>query len=53
MNFMETTTPRAHSEEMIELLSSVQEERMCEVIAIPLQKMFDEFMVFIAKTDFE
>mgnify|MGYP006916100742 CR=1 FL=1 len=51
---MRTVTPKSHSEEVLAQSSKILTEEIYEqTIAVPLQKMFDEFMTFISKTDFE
>lgn len=49
---MMTKTPKC---EIIEALSeeALIEERSAVSMEIPIQKMFDEMLVFISKTDFE
>jgi len=47
---MKTFTQEEKAEE-ISLLTS--EEMARSAIEVPLQKMFDEFMVFVSLTDFE
>lgn len=44
---MMTQTPQC------ELQSEISMEEASVSMEIPIQKMFDEFMVFISKTDFE
>ena len=51
---MRTVTPQTHSEKVLDLSSKLLTEEIYEeVIAVPLQQMFDDFMVYISKTDFE
>lgn len=47
---MKTTTP---TEEAAKMRILEAEEMMPCSMEIPLQQMFDEFMVFISKADFE
>lgn len=54
MNFMKTITPHVLTEEELKMISSNLIEEVCLApIDVPLQTMFDEFMSFISKTDFE
>jgi len=46
---MKTSSPNLEATEMCML----ETEKMSCSIEVPLQQMFDEFMVFISKTDFE
>lgn len=51
---MNTTAPNYEAIEMsFSELSSKTEFRSENKIEIPIQQMFDEFMVFISKTDFD
>ncbi len=47
---MRTTTPANETADMLMVQS---EDIMSRSIEVPLQQMFDEFMVFISKADFE
>lgn len=53
MNFMKTFTQTSHSEEELDMISSEMCLSEVSSITLPLQEMFDEFMVLISKADFE
>ncbi len=57
MNFMKTLTPQQTTlEEDLSIRSVLKEAEICtgkSSIEMPLQQMFDEFLVFISKNDFE
>ena len=51
---MKTSTPHLLTEDELKLASlNLHEEPHGISIELPIQQMFDEFMVFISKTDFE
>ena len=50
---METFTHNSHSEETLDMISSEMCLSEVSAITLPLQQMFDEFAVFISKSDFE
>ena len=50
---MKTFTQKSHPEEKLDVISSEMCLSEVSSITLPLQQMFDQFMVFISKSDFE
>ena len=50
---MKAFTQNSRSEEKLDMLSSEMCLTEVSSITLPLQQMFDDFMVFISKSDFE